>query len=127
VPGGRANTNTNIGARAPARANAQQAAAGDDWAEYEQYYRRAYREASYFSSGRGWADYAPAFRYGYENYDRHRGRRFEEVEAQLESGWATGRAKSRLVWAEARGAVHDIWRRIDQDAAGEREAAAARG
>lgn len=93
----------------------------DGWPLYEQLYRRSYRDAIYYSSGRGWPDYAPAYRYGYDNYGRYRGRRFEEIETFLERDWPGGRAESRLAWAEARGAVRDIWQRIDQDAAGERD------
>ncbi len=92
-----------------------------DWVEYEQHFRRIYREAVYYSTGRGWPDYAPAYRYGYEHYGRFGGRHFEEVEAQLEREWDAGRAESRLAWAEARGAIRDIWHLLGQDVGGERD------
>lgn len=87
---------------------------------YEEHFRRIYREAVYYSTGRGWPDYAPAYRYGYENYGRFGGRRFEDVEAQLEHDWDAGRGESRLVWAEAKGAIRDIWQLIGLDINGER-------
>ena len=95
------------------------AAVHGDWTEHEEHYLRTFRDAPYYSSGRGWMDYAPAYRYGYERYVRLAGRHFEDVETQLESDWETGRATSRLAWAEARGAIRDIWRRLEQDAPGE--------
>lgn len=118
--------NMNIGGRPQSHIAKQARLHRGDWAEHEQYYRRNYREAAYYSSGRGWPDYAPAYRYGYDSYGRYRGRRFEEVEAQLDHDWAAGRAESRLLWAEARGAVRDIWQRLDQDSPGDRDPAADR-
>ena len=117
MPGGR--VNLNVGGRASSAP--ADAPAGSDWVEHETHYRRAYREAPYYSSGRGWSDYAPAYRYGYDSFGRYHGRHFEEVESQLERDWAIGRAESRLAWAEARGAVRDIWRRIGQDKPGDHD------
>lgn len=108
------------------RTSNQQSQDSSDWVEYEQHYLRVYREATYYSSGRGWPDYAPAYRYGYDNYGRFRGRHFEEVEALLERSWAAGRGESRLAWVEARGAVRDIWQRLDLDVPGERDKVADR-
>jgi len=113
----------NIGGRQQANAAKQTRSARRDWPEHEQYFLRTYREATYYSSGRGWLDYAPAYRYGFVHYGRYRGRRFEEVEVQLENDWVAGRGESRLAWAEARGAVRDIWQRLDQDAPGEQHQA----
>lgn len=109
----------NTGGRPHKHAPRQAAAMQGDWTEHEAHYLRTFRDAPYYSSGRSWMDYAPAYRYGYEHYVRDRSRRFEDVEAQLESDWETGRATSRLAWAEARGAIRDIWRRLEQDTPGE--------
>lgn len=95
--------------------------ATDDWSRQERYFQRTYREASYYSSGRDWSDYQPAYRYGYDNYPRYRGRHFEEVESLLERHWAASRDQSRLAWTEARGAVRDIWQRIEQALPGGRD------
>ncbi len=95
------------------------AAAQGDWTEHEEHYLRTFRDAPYYSSGRSWMDYAPAYRYGYERYVRFAGRHFEDVETDLQSDWEAGRAASRLAWAEARGPIRDIWRRLEQDAPGD--------
>lgn len=92
-----------------------------DWTEHEAHYLRTFRDAPYYSSGRSWMDYAPAYRYGFEHFVSSPGRHFEEVEVELERDWETGRATSRLAWAEARGAVRDIWRRLEQNHSGERQ------
>ncbi len=109
----------NTGGRPQERGARHAAAVRSDWTEHEAHYLRTFRDAVYYSSGRSWMDYAPAYRYGYEHYVRLAGRHFEDVEAQLESDWETGRAASRLAWAEARGAIRDIWRRLEQDAPGD--------
>ncbi len=119
-------TNMNIRGRQQANVTKRSRIGGKNWAEHERHYQRMYREATYYSSGRDWPDYAPAYRYGFEHHDRYRGRRFEEVESELERDWIAGRGESRLVWTEARGAVRDIWQRIDQEAAGKYPSAAYR-
>jgi len=108
----------NAGAHPHGRAS-RRTAAGGNWTEHEEHYLHAFRDAPYYSSGRNWMDYSPAYRYGYEHYVRHPGRHFEDVEARLERDWETGRATSRLAWAEARGAIRDIWRRLEQEAPGD--------
>jgi hypothetical protein len=84
----------------------------------EAFYQSVFRDASYVSSGRNWLDYAPAYRYGHATRARHRGRRFEDVEAELARNWDKAKADSRLLWPEARGAVHDAWRRAGADLRG---------
>ena len=110
----------NTGGSPHGRGTQRGAASEGDWTEHEAHYLSVFRDAPYYSSGRSWMDYAPAYRYGYEHFVRHRGRHFEEVESELEREWETGRATSRLAWAEARGAVRDIWRRLEQESPGER-------
>jgi len=79
----------------------------------EERYRSAYRDASYYSTGRNWRDYAPAYRYGHAARAAHAGQRFEDVEAELAASWDALKADSRLLWVEARGAVHDAWQHFD--------------
>lgn len=78
----------------------------------EEYYRTAYLDASYYSSGRDWRDYEPAYRYGHDARAAHRGQRFEDVEAELAGNWDLVKSGSRLLWVEAYGAVLDAWRRF---------------
>ena len=81
----------------------------------EECYRSAYRDASYYSTGRSWRDYAPAYRYGHAARAAHPGQRFEDVEAELAANWSTLKSDSRLLWVEARGAVHDAWQHSGAD------------
>ncbi len=91
--------------------------------EYNDYFRENYRAAPYYRSDRDWNDYSPAYQYGYDGYRSHAGRRFEEIESDLERGWDKTKANSRLAWGEAREAVRDGWhyveRRLPGDADGD--------
>ncbi|MCD9032152.1 hypothetical protein LDO32_10500 [Luteimonas sp. Y-2-2-4F] len=81
-----------------------------DESPYE-YYRRSYRDAPYFSSGRAWSDYAPAYRYAMEQADALdvSAASFEAIEPRLEHGWDTARDGSRLTWTEARAAIRHVF------------------
>src|SRR4051812_47420474 len=50
-------------------------------------------------------DYRPAYRYGLGLRDRHRGRRFEDIETDAEGGWEQVKNKSRMTWTQVKGAV----------------------
>lgn len=81
-----------------------------DESPYE-YYRRVYRDAPYFSSGRAWSDYAPAYRYAMEQADALdvSAASFEAIESRLEQGWDAARDGSRLTWTEARAAIRHVF------------------
>lgn len=76
-------------------------------------FRARFRDAPYYSTGRGWADYAPAYKFGLAAQARAGGRRFEDVEADLAAAWGRPNPSSRLAWVEARGAVEDAWRQAE--------------
>jgi uncharacterized protein (TIGR02271 family) len=58
--------------------------------------------------------YRDAYRYGLKSWDRYRGRKFDEVEPELRSGWTHARGTSTMSWGEARGAVKDAFERTLQ-------------
>ena len=82
--------------------------------EYRDHFQNTYTTTSYYNADRDWNDYEPAYQYGYQNYDKYRGQRFEDVEAKLASDWDASRAESRLAWNEAKGAVRDGWHYIER-------------
>jgi uncharacterized protein (TIGR02271 family) len=56
--------------------------------------------------------YRPAYRYGVAATEQHTGRRFEDVETHLRTGWESEHAGSTgLGWEKARGAVRDAYDR----------------
>jgi hypothetical protein len=81
----------------------------------DDYWRGNWANRSYIDGGYTYdQDYAPAYRYGWESYPRHAGRRFDEVEAELEADWNAARGESRLDWDRARHATRDSWERVGE-------------
>lgn len=81
---------------------------------YNDHFKNSYETTSYYSSGRDWNDYEPAYKYSYDSYGKYQGKRFEDVESELERDWNNTRANSRLAWNEAKGAVRDGWDYIER-------------
>jgi uncharacterized protein (TIGR02271 family) len=58
--------------------------------------------------------YRDAYRYGLTSATTHTGRRFEDVEPDLRSGWEKARGTSAMRWDDARGAVRHAFDRTVQ-------------
>ncbi len=84
----------------------------------EAYWRTTYKTVPYFvkAGDYDFNDYGPAYRYGWEARSRHAGRRFDEVEGDLERAWGGAKATSRLGWSDAKSAVHAAWQRVSDTA-----------
>lgn len=85
-----------------------------DSSDYNRHFADDFKNSRFFRSGSEWQDYEPAYQYGYESFDRHRGRRFEEVESELAQAWNTTRRGSKLAWEEAKEAVRDGWHYLER-------------
>lgn len=79
----------------------------------EAHWREHYVNEAYYDKTRTYDDYAPAYRTGYEGRGRHSGKRFEDVESDLETSYNAGRGQSRLDWKQARPASRAAWDRAD--------------
>jgi hypothetical protein len=103
-----------VGAVAGGLAGKGVAEAIDPTAE-DAYWREEYRNRPYYDATHDYdTDYGPAYTYGYTSYDKHRGRKYEEVESDLESGWDKAKGKSRLGWEKAKHATRDAWHRVER-------------
>lgn len=71
--------------------------------------------------GSSYEDYAPAYRLGYEGYDKNRGRRFDEVEGDLKETWMQTQDRSRLSWDKAHRAARAAWERVERAQSGDRK------
>lgn len=80
----------------------------------DEYWRGTYNSRPYYKQGQTYEDYHPAYRTGYEGYDRHAqsGKTYDEVEPELAKDYQTNYAGSRLGWDEARPASRDAWDRL---------------
>ena len=82
-----------------------------DWKAETDYWRDNYKTRSYAQSGRQYDYYEPAFRYGFESAEHHRGRTWNDIEADLERGWENYKLRGKLAWHEIKDAVRDSWDR----------------
>ena len=96
------------------------AKAGDSLAEFvnptefDDYWRKEYKNKPYYNANRKWDDYAPAYGLGYYARDRYRGNSFEDLDDKLEAAWEKAKGKSRLAWNEARDATRDGWHHVER-------------
>jgi hypothetical protein len=101
-----------VGAIAGALAGSGIAEMVDPVAE-DAYWRDNYASRPYVGTGASYDDYAPAYRYGMDSYARYgRERNWDEIEAQVGTGWNDARGNSRLAWDDARHAARDSWHRV---------------
>jgi hypothetical protein len=82
--------------------------------EEDAYWRENYPSRPYARKDRHYDEYRPAYQYGTDAALRYQGRRWEDVEANLERGWDEAKADSRLTWHESKEAVRDAWHRVER-------------
>ena len=80
----------------------------------EQYWSDNYRSRPYVTNGTDYKTYQPAYRYGWESFERYPGRSFDEVEPELQRGWDAQRGDSTLTWDNAKAATRDAWHRVER-------------
>jgi hypothetical protein len=78
------------------------------------YWRAQYEREPYYVANRNYDDYAPAYRTGYEARSRYEGKRFEEVESDLQRDYESGRGSARLSWEQAKQATRAAWDRVER-------------
>lgn len=76
------------------------------------YWRENYSKSEYYQAGLTYDDYAPAYRTGYQGRAQHAGRKFDDVERDLEAGYNREKGASKLTWEKARPATRAAWDRI---------------
>ncbi len=84
-----------------------------DPAAEDDYWRQQHSNQPYGKGGR-FEEYQPAYRTGYEGYDRYAGEKqtFEEAEPDLRSEYES--SETNLPWNKARDASHAAWGRAER-------------
>lgn len=83
----------------------------------DDYYRNHFT-SNYGSTGASYDDYAPAYSYGSEmaRNQKYSGRKWDDVESDLSSGWATRAGnKAGSTWEKMKAAVRHGWDRMTSD------------
>jgi hypothetical protein len=78
----------------------------------DNHWRENYTSRPYVEQDRTYEDYQPAYRTGYEGYDRygHSGRDYSQVETDLKRDYESNQT-GNLTWEKAKHAVKDAWDR----------------
>ncbi len=91
---------------------AQQKPGAVDTNAEEAYWRQTFKTRPYVREGTAFNEYRPAYRYGADAHRRHPSESFEQVEAEMRSGWDRFKGTSSLTWDDARHAARDAWQRV---------------
>ena len=78
------------------------------------YWRENYATRPYVMNSYSYSEYEPAFRYGWESFNRYGGENhsFASFEDELGQGWHTVKGSSQLAWHQAKEATRDAWTRV---------------
>jgi hypothetical protein len=86
--------------------------ANTEWSTEDAYWRTNYKTRPYASSSSDYSFYQPGYRYGYEAANRYHGRTWNDVEADLKSGWNSFEHRSAATWEQIKDAARDAWDRV---------------
>ena len=75
------------------------------------YWRDNHVKQPYYSKGREYDAFAPAYRTGYEGRAKYDGRKFDEVESDLQADYK--RHNGKLDWIDVKDATRNAWNRVD--------------
>lgn len=85
---------------------------GSDWTSEDKYWRSNFASRPYARGDRGYESYQPGYRYGFESANRFRGRKWNEVENDLRSGYDKYEHRAQSTWENVKDAVRDAWDRV---------------
>ena len=83
------------------------------------YWKNNYSKRSYADKSLSYDAYRPAYRTGYVGYTRYPGKRYEEVELDLQRDYEKSKGNSNLTWDKARHATRDAWLQVEEDLPGD--------
>ena len=87
--------------------------------EEDAHWQANFRHAPYFQNDYEFSDYAPAYKVGYEGYRQSAmsGRRYADMETDMQRDFEQTKGTSRLDWEKAKAATRDAWDRAKAKAA----------
>jgi hypothetical protein len=78
------------------------------------YWKTNYSKRSYVDRDATYATYQPAYRTGYEGRNQYPGKRYEDVEANLQRDYEKSKGNGTLSWDKAKHATRDAWNRVEK-------------
>jgi hypothetical protein len=82
------------------------------------YWKENYSKRKYADKNIPFERYQPAYRTGYEGVTRYPGKKYADVEADLQRDYEKSRGQNGLEWDKAKYATRDAWDRVEDGSAG---------
>ena len=83
-----------------------------DWKTEEDYWRANCATRPYASTNRDFNFWRPGYQYGYESAAKYQGRKWNDVEPDLRTGWDKYHSRGQTTWEQIKDAVRDAWDRV---------------
>jgi uncharacterized protein YcfJ len=84
------------------------------------YWKTNYAKQKYVEGNVPFATYQLAYRTGYEGHNRYSGKKYQEVEADLQRDYERSAGHATLAWDKAKHATRDAWNRGEKAVHGHR-------
>ena len=78
------------------------------------YWRENYRNETYAKRDLSYDEYEPAYRTGFTGFDKNRGKKWDDVETDLQRDYEQAKGKSSLAWSDAKHATKAAWHRVER-------------
>ena len=78
------------------------------------HWRDNYKSESYVNGDLGYDQYEPAYRTGYTGYGKHAGKKWDDVENDLERDYEQTKGQSSLAWSDAKHASKAAWHKVER-------------
>lgn len=85
------------------------------------YWKDNFSKQKYVERDAAYATYQPAYRTGYEGRSQYPGRKYEEVEADLQRDYEKSEGNTSLGWDKAKHATRAAWHRVERAFSGKSE------
>ena len=82
--------------------------------EDDRYWRESHGNRHYANPASNYEEYQPAYQYGTDAAHRYQGRKWDDVQGDLERGWDRARGGSSLAWENVKDAVRAAWDRVER-------------
>ena len=78
------------------------------------YWRDNYKNETYANRDVGYDQYEPAYRTGYTGYGKHAGKKWDDVENDLQHDYEQTKGQSSLAWSDAKHASKAAWHKVER-------------
>lgn len=83
----------------------------DLWDDEDRYWRENYSSRPY-AKGSTYDALSPGYRYGFESARRYPGRKWADLESDLERDWSNYSYRGKSTWQQVKDAARDAWDRV---------------